>query len=199
MENKRNRQFRLGITGGIGSGKSYIASLLTRHFGIPVYDTDREAKRLTACDADIRCRLTKLTGTDLFEGGELIRSRLADYVFSSPEHAAQVNAIIHPAVLHDFMLWADGQAADVALESAILYESGFHKYVDKVLYVDAPEDIRLHRAMQRDGATEQQVMSRMHLQNHDGNRQHADFVIANDREDDTYLLEQLNEIIGHAT
>ena len=184
----------IGITGGIGSGKSYVSDILRREFGIPVYDCDKEAKRLTATDEEIREKLICLVGPEVFNGQELVRERLADYLFSDPEHASKINAIIHPAVLKDFKRWAEKQETKVVcLESAILFESGFNEYVDKVLFVDAPEEVRLQRAMLRDTATEEQIRARMKMQQPELHRQQADFVIDNSISDDTRLREQLEK------
>ena len=183
----------IGITGGIGSGKSYVSNLLRQKFGIPVYDCDKEAKRLTAEDEEIRQRLIALVGPEVFAGGELNKPLLADYLFADIENASAVNAIIHPAVLRDFNLWASKQEDKevVALESAILYESGFNASVDYVLFVDAPEDVRLRRAMLRDNANEAQIRARMKMQQPELHRLQADFIIDNSSDDDTRLQEQL--------
>ena len=148
-------QIRLGITGGIGSGKSYVAQMLQARWDVPVYDCDSEAKRLTAESDDIRTALTQLVGDHLWQQGQMQKPVLAAYLFASPEHAAQVNAIIHPAVRRDFLRWADAHSRSsvVAIESAILCESGFHTLVDSILLVDAPLEVRLQRAMLRDGAS----------------------------------------------
>ena len=187
----------IGITGGIGSGKSYVSDLLRKHFGIPVYDCDAEAKRLTAMDDGIRHRLIQLVGLEVFDGTTLNKQCLASFLFASEENARQVNAIIHPVVLKDFKLWASKQEDKelVALESAILYESGFNAFVDKVLFVDAPEEVRLHRAMLRDTASEAQIRARMKMQQPELHRQQADFVIDNSTSDDTRLLVRLTEIV----
>jgi len=187
----------IGITGGIGSGKSYVSNLLSQKLDIPVYDCDAEAKRLTATSEEIRSQLIQLVGPEVFNGQELVRKRLADYLFSDPEHASKVNAIIHPAVLKDFQRWSvdNGQHSIVALESAILFESGFNEYVDYVLFVDAPEEVRLRRAMQRDTATEEQIRARMQMQQPELHRKQADFIIDNNSNDDTRLQEQLTGIV----
>ena len=190
-------QITIGITGGIGSGKSYVSAIIREKFGIPVYDCDKEAKRLTASDAEIRRKLILLVGPETFNGEELVRQHLADFLFGSEENARKVNAIIHPAVLRDFKQWARKQQQPiVAMESAILFESGFNKSVDRVLFVDAPEEVRLRRAMQRDSATEQQISARMKMQQPELHRQQADYVVHNSSDDDTRLLVQLTEIIN---
>ena len=191
------RQRTIGITGGIGSGKSFVSAILREKFGIPVYDCDTEAKRLTATDPEIRRRLVQLVGPEVFSGEELVKRRLADFLFRSEENAGKVNAIIHPAVLRDFTEWSklNGQCPIVGLESAILFESGFNKCATYVLFVDAPEEVRLRRAMQRDAATEQQIRARMKMQSPELHRRGADFCVENSSDDDTRLLVQLTDIL----
>lgn len=173
---------RLGITGGIGSGKSYVARLLAQR-GLPVYDTDTEAKRLMLSDADIRAGLIGLLGERVYVDEKLNKPLLADYLFASDEHASRINSIVHPSVKRDFLRWAASRAEHevVALESAILYESGFDDVVDYVVAVYAPLEVRIRRAMERDCATEEQVKSRISSQmNEELKRDRADFVIVND-------------------
>lgn len=190
-------QIRLGITGGIGSGKSYVAQMLQARWDVPVYDCDSEAKRLTAESDDIRTALTQLVGDHLWQQGQMQKPVLAAYLFASPEHAAQVNAIIHPAVRRDFLRWADAHSRSpvVAIESAILCESGFHTLVDSILLVDAPLEVRLQRAMLRDGASRQQVMARMARQDSAQARQLARFTVINDGGGDQLLQACLESIV----
>lgn len=190
-------QIRLGITGGIGSGKSYVAQMLQARWEVPVYDCDSEAKRLTAESDDIRTALTQLVGDHLWQQGQMQKPVLAAYLFASPEHAAQVNAIIHPAVRRDFLCWADAHSRSpvVAIESAILCESGFHALVDSILLVDAPLEVRLQRAMLRDGASRQQVMARMARQDSAQARQLARFTVINDGGGDQLLQACLESIV----
>lgn len=190
-------QVRLGITGGIGSGKSYVAQMLQARWDVPVYDCDSEAKRLTAESDDLRTALTQLVGDHLWQQGQMQKPVLAAYLFASPEHAAQVNAIIHPAVRCDFLCWADAHSRSsvVAIESAILCESGFHTLVDSILLVDAPLEVRLQRAMLRDGASRQQVMARMARQDSAQARQLARFTVINDGGGDQLLQACLESIV----
>ena len=173
---------RIGITGGIGSGKSYVARQLSDQFGIPVYDSDREARRLMVASHDVREALVHLLGEDAYTpDGELCKPVVARYLFASAEHAAKVNAIVHPAVKADFLRWAQVCSCDVALESAILVEAGFQDVVDCLLVVTAPEELRLQRAMLRDGAGEEQVRRRMAQQAElQTLLQAADYIIVND-------------------
>ena len=173
---------RLGITGGIGCGKSYVCRILA-DAGIPVYDTDLHAKFLMRDHPSIQKQLINLLGADVYLNGQLNKPLLAEYLFASPEHALHINTIVHPVVLQDFQKWVLCQASCeiVAMECAILYESGFWRAVDKVLMVYAPERVRLQRAMQRDGATEVQIRRRMAAQFSEEEKcARADFVICND-------------------
>lgn len=193
-----NHKYAIGITGGIGSGKSYVSNLLYQELDIPVYDCDAEAKRLTASDREIQSKLIQIVGPEVFDGQELVRKRLADYLFADPENASRVNAIIHPAVLEDFKLWTSKQQKPiVAMESAILFESGFNEYVDYVLFVDAPEDVRLLRAMQRDNAPEEKIRQRMQMQQPELHRKQADFIINNSKATKKEIIEQLIAIHHH--
>lgn len=175
---------KIGITGGIGSGKSYVSRLLTEHYGIPVYNTDSEAKRLMLSDEGIRRRLTALLGKEIYKSdGTLNKPLLANYLFADSCHAGQINAIVHPQVKADFLKWADRQTGCevVALESAILFESGFDNIVDKVVMVYAPVELRIRRVMLRDGTTEEKIRQRIVAQMDDKAKQdRSDFIIFND-------------------
>lgn len=173
---------RFGVTGGIGSGKSYVLRLLAER-GIPVYDSDSEAKRLMLVDAGIREGLTGLLGNDVYlPDGELNKPLISAYLFASVQNAERINAIVHPRVKAGFNRWASEQKAPiVALESAILFEFGFEDVVDFVVTVCAPIEVRMHRVQERDGATEAQVRKRMAAQMDDEEKcKRSDFVILND-------------------
>lgn len=175
---------KIGITGGIGSGKSHVSRLLTEHYGIPVYNTDSEAKRLMLSDEGIRRRLTALLGKEVYKSdGTLNKPLLANYLFADSCHAGQINAIVHPQVKADFLKWADLQTGCeiVALESAILFESGFDNIVDKVVMVYAPVELRIRRVMLRDSTTEEKIRQRIVAQMDDKAKQdRSDFIIFND-------------------
>jgi len=154
---------KLGITGGIGSGKSVVSHLL-KIMGVPVYLTDDEAKRLTNEDAEIRRQLTNLVGNDVYlPNGILNRPRLAAYLFAEEAHALKINSIIHPRVKNDFMQWtqAHKHTPVIAVESAILIEAGFTETVDKIIMVYAPMKLRLQRAMLRDHTSKEQIRKRI--------------------------------------
>ena len=153
---------KIGITGGIGSGKSFFARRLQAE-GYHVYNCDDEAKRLMQHDADIRRRLTDLIGPETYlADGRLNKAAVAEYLFANPQNAANVNAIVHPAVKADFLRWADRQQGKPCfMESAILYEANFQTTVDKIILVWADEPTRLRRATERDQTTAESVRERM--------------------------------------
>lgn len=186
---------KIGITGGIGSGKSVVSRLL-EVMGVPVYISDMETKHLTATDIRIRQALIALLGEEVYRNGELNKPMLASYLFSDPKHAKQVNSIIHPLVKRDFRQWVQLRNAFpiVGIESAILIEAGFSGEVDVVVMVYAPEEIRLQRAMERDASTRELIEKRIRSQMSDEKkRMQADFVIVNDGE--TPLIPQVLELI----
>lgn len=172
---------KLGITGGIGSGKSFVAGII-RKLGFPVYDCDTEARRLMTEDQEVRSRLEALLGSNLYASGGLDRQLMAEYLFAGEANARRVDGIVHPAVRSDFARWATAQnSLLVGLESAILFESGFGDAVDKVLLVSSPEVVRIMRVMERDKVTQEQVRARMARQMSDAERRRlSDFEIVND-------------------
>lgn len=186
---------KIAVTGGIGSGKSYISHLL-ENMHIPVYNADNEAKRLTVSDAGIRGELIALLGEEVYKDGLLNKPLLASYLFSDPAHVLQINSIIHPRVRKDFTVWVERKekCEIVGMESAILYEAGFQDTVDAVIMVYAPVELRIQRAMYRDGASEEQVRARIAAQMDDEEkRRRADFTVVNDGVQ--LLIPQLNRIV----
>ena len=155
---------KIGVTGGIGSGKSTVCRLFAAR-GIAVYDTDAAAKRLMAEDAALRRAIEARFGEECYQEGALNRPWLARQVFGDEAALQALNRLVHPAVIADFERWAtEQQSAYVVVESAILYEAGLDQAVDRVVAVLAPERLRIERAMQRDRATEEQIRSRMAAQ-----------------------------------
>lgn len=187
---------KIGITGGIGSGKSVVATLL-RLYGIPVYIADEESKRLTNSSPVIRRALVDLVGEAVYDAdGKLDKPRLTNFIFGQPEHLARVNAIIHPEVNRDFLDWSERQEkAFCAIESAILFESGFDRIVDVKLMVLAPLEIRLERAIARDHASREALERRIKSQMADEEKaSRSDFVIHNDGRQ--ALIPQVENFIG---
>lgn len=153
--------YKIGITGGIGSGKSTVCALF-REQGVAVYDSDAEAKRLMAESVDLRHRLIEAFGEECYNAEGLDRKYLASKVFGCEEALQRLNSIVHPAVREDFRAWAERQRGSyVVLESAILFEAGFENEVDATLAVMAPLEERVRRTMERDGVEREQVMERI--------------------------------------
>ena len=185
------------ITGGIGSGKTFVSNLLKER-GIPIYNSDDEARRLMLSDEGIRRDLTALLGEEAYQGDALNKPLLASYLFADAGNAARINAIVHPRVREDFHRWlSEHQGEEVAgLECAILYEAGFEDTVDKVVMVYAPESLRIERAMKRDKAAEAQIRARIAAQMDDDEKLHrADYVIYTDGR--LSVEEQLPDLIKH--
>ena len=172
--------YKVGITGGIGSGKSTVCDILAE-FGVAVYDSDSRAKRLMNEDNTLRERLVERFGSEVYCAEGLNRRYLAERVFGNPEELKALNAIVHPAVMDDFDRWASEQEGSyVVLESAILFEASLDKRVDVSVAVMAPEELRIERAMQRDGAQHEQIVARMNNQISDQERvERAKYTIVN--------------------
>lgn len=191
--------YKIGVTGGIGSGKSTVCRLFAEH-GVAVYDSDAQAKRLMNESASLREGLVRAFGEGCYEGGELNRRYLAARVFADKEALAALNALVHPAVRDDFRAWAGRQSGEyVILESAILFEAGFESEVDTTLAVLAPTEERVKRCMERDGSTREEVLRRMANQADDDTLHRlAARTIVNVRRD--YLesdVQRLHEIYTH--
>ena len=162
--------YKVGLTGGIGSGKSTVAELLNIR-GVAIYDSDSRAKELMNGNEALREALIAAFGAECYTDAGLNRAWLAERVFGNKAELERLNAIVHPAVMRDFAAWAEAQEGDyVVLESAILLEAGLEEHVDVVVAVMAPKDIRLERAMQRDGVSREQIEERMRNQMSDDER-----------------------------
>ena len=188
--------YKVGITGGIGSGKSTVCALLA-DYGVAVYDSDAEAKRLMECSAELRDALQEAFGEECYTESGLNRAYLASRVFGDEEQLQRLNSIVHPAVRADFVAWAERQSAPyVVLESAILFESGFDGEVDATLAVVAPLEERIRRTMERDNADRESVMRRIgHQLSDDELHRLSDRTIVNIRRE--YLesdVEQLHKM-----
>lgn len=189
--------YKVGITGGIGSGKSTLCQLLIA-FGASLYDSDSRAKSLMAEDERLHDALCDEFGAECYNDEGLNRSFLASKVFGDEEALQRLNAIVHPAVREDFRRWAAEQRSEyVILESAILFESGFDSEVDTTIAVLAPLEERLRRTVERDGVSREDVLRRIaHQMSDDELHSRADRTIVNLRRD--YLesdAEQLHKTL----
>lgn len=171
----------IGLTGGIGSGKTTIANYFNE-MGVPVYIADDGAKNVMKSD-NIIDEIKASFGETLFENNILNRAKLAEIVFNDKDKLAKLNAIVHPAVKKDFEVWLlqHQNCEYVIYEAAILFESGRYKECDLIITVTAPEEVRIERVLKRDNTTREQVLSRMKMQWDDENRiSRSNFVINND-------------------
>ena len=186
---------KVGITGGIGSGKSVVSDVI-RLLGYPVYNSDIRAKELSDTDGDIRQSLVALFGPAIYTDNQLNRPLLASHLFQDSAQRKAVNAIIHPVVFADFNKWCAMQhTALVFAESAILVESGFSALMDKMIVVDAPHKLRLQRVVERDVVTMEQAQKRMEAQMDSVDLcKRADYVIYNDNEH--LLISQIVDTIN---
>ena len=189
---------KIGITGGIGSGKSVVASLF-QLLGVPVYIADEESKRLTNQSMTIRRQLIAHYGEAIYTAEGLNKPLLAAKIFQDPAQRRIVNGIIHPEVKHHFEAWAAQQETPLcAIESAILFESGFDKVVDTHLMVYAPKALRIERATARDAASREAIQQRIESQMADEKkRELADHLIYNDNQQP--LIPQVTALIARLT
>lgn len=185
----------IGVTGGIGSGKSYICRIISS-LGFPVYNCDAEAKKLMNTNKHIINSLKQLIGENSYDSeGNLNKPIIAQFLFANEENAHKINSVVHPVVKEDFRSWASAQNADlIFMESAILFESGFNDVVDNVITITAPPETRIERTIRRDNTTREQVIARMNQQMQDEERVRiSDYIICNNTNDN--VEQQIKTII----
>lgn len=185
----------IGVTGGIGSGKSYICRIISS-LGFPVYNCDAEAKKLMNTNKHIINSLKQLIGESSYDSeGNLNKPIIAQFLFANEENAHKINSVVHPVVKEDFRSWASAQNADlIFMESAILFESGFNDVVNNVITITAPPETRIERTIRRDNTTREQVIARMNQQMQDEERVRlSDYIISNNTNDN--VEQQIKTII----
>lgn len=170
----------IGLTGGIGSGKTTVSGMFAA-LGVPVYNSDLEAKRLMHSSRTLRHKISDLLGEKAYQGRVLQRQYVAEKVFKDAHLLKELNAIVHPAVKRHFRRWTAKQNFPYVIqEAAILFENGSYPAFDKMILVTAPEEIRIARIQQRDGATRKSILERMgHQWNDDQKAALADYIIEN--------------------
>jgi dephospho-CoA kinase len=186
----------IGITGGIGGGKSTVSDMLKVR-GYRIYNTDREARRLQNTDPEIRRAIEEVFSKEAYVDDTLNTPYISSIVFAHPDKLKVINEIVHPAVIKDIEHVADGLQPHEILfvESALLYESGLNRLTDKIIVVTAPEDLRISRVMSRDGANREQVQARIANQFPEYVKvSSADYVI--DTSDSAGVLQQLEIILN---
>jgi dephospho-CoA kinase len=177
---------RIGLTGGIGSGKSTVAQLFEL-LGIPVYYADDAAKELMNTDEELKNSIKKNFGTQAYKNNLLDRQYMATVVFNDPEKLKVLNSLVHPATLKDAGQWMQRQTTPYVIkEAALLFESGADKMLDHVIGVAAPEELRIKRVMKRDGVSREEVIKRLSKQMEEEKKLSlCDFILVND---ETQLL-----------
>ncbi|MFO7935594.1 MAG: dephospho-CoA kinase [Bacteroidales bacterium] len=189
--------FQVGITGGIGSGKTLVCRVFDK-IGIPVYDADSRARSLMNHDPGLVSEITDLLGQEAYRDGSLDREYVAGKVFMNEDLLNRLNRIVHPAVRDDYLQWVKDrtEVPYVIEEAAILFESGAHRFMDLTVLVYAPEDLRIRRVMERDGVSEEEVRMRMrHQMNEEEKKKLADKMISNDGTE--MLLPQIIRLHQH--
>ena len=185
---------KVALTGGIGSGKTIAASIFEK-LGVPVFYADAEAKRIMVTNAEIISDIKGLLGEMAYSFGSLDKVHIAGKVFNNPELLHSLNKIVHPAVHLEFTAWSAKQhnMPYIIEETAIIIESGAHKYFDRIIMVTAPEKVRVARVQKRDNISEELVRERMKNQMPEEEKiRFADFIINNDI--DSMILPQILEI-----
>ncbi len=172
---------KVGITGGIGSGKTVVCRLF-EVLGIPVFYADMAARRLTDNDPVVVAAIKEIFGEDIYTAHGLDRKKIGEIVFVRPDKLQQLNEIVHPATIRDAAIWMEQQATHYAIkEAAIFFESGSNKAIDVMIGVSAPLDVRIQRAMERDASTRDEVLLRISRQmNEEEKMGLCDYVINND-------------------
>ncbi len=173
---------KIGVTGGIGSGKTLVCGIF-EHLGIPVYRADPRARKLMESSQKIRQELTAMLGENIYKKDRLDRQRLATLLFSDEELRRRVNALVHPEVFRDFEIWSSSFSGKpyVIQEAAILFESGADALLDQVINIYAPVEIRIARVMLRDGISREAVKARIRSQMSERERQRrASHTLVND-------------------
>ena len=185
----------IGITGIIGSGKSMLSQVF-RSMDIPVYDADSRAKSLMNKNFMIRTRLVIEFGEDTYRNGKINKEYLRKVVFGDEKNRQIVNSIVHPAVKNDFIAWREKTGAKiVAIESAIIFDAKLEDILDKIIYVEAAEDILVKRICLRDNVSEEIAMEKIKLQRKNSGREKCDAIFVNDRNHS--LIEQAENFINH--
>ncbi len=182
---------RLGVTGGIGSGKTTVCRIF-RVLGVPVFVADVAARQLMNTDHAIRKEINAITGEDLYTTGELDRKELARLIFNRQDLLRRVNAVVHPAVLRIFDEWAEkSEAPYVIMEAAILFEARADTMVDRVAAISAPVEERIARVMGRNDLSREEVMERINNQLEDDEREEQSYYVINNADNEMIIPEIL--------
>ncbi|MFS4468165.1 dephospho-CoA kinase [Maribacter sp. 2210JD10-5] len=187
----------VGLTGGMGSGKSTVAKIFS-NLGVPVYNSDIEAKRLMQSSKKVKKQIVSLLGKDAYEQNKLNRAYIAQKIFNDKKLLEELNGIVHPAVREHFLAWTKKQSHPYVIqETALIFENGMSDFYDSIILVTAPKEMRIQRIMDRDAATREEITARMENQLEDSEKiALADFVIQNIELSETALkIEEVNNAL----
>ncbi|MDC0249254.1 dephospho-CoA kinase [Flavobacteriales bacterium] len=185
---------RIGLTGGIGVGKTYVAEIFSK-LGVPIFNADVEAKKCLVEDLNLMIAVQSVFGEHVYDNGILQKEELAKIVFNNNEKLVKLNALIHPVVKQRFEDWCKKQTTPIVMkEAAILFESDAHLGLDAVICISANDQLRIIRVKKRDGCSDQEIRNRMNKQMSQTEKEKlADFVIVNNEEQ--LLLPQLVNVL----
>ena len=185
---------KVGLTGGIGSGKTTVAKIF-EEIGIPVYYADSKAKALMQTDKNIREKIIKHFGKESFTKNKLNNKYLANIVFKDKKQLKILEKIVHPVVINDFLKWAKKQTSPyVIVENAIMVKTGMDKYLDYIIYVDAPVNERIKRVIERDEISENDVKLRINQQNKENKLLNKAYFLINNNNNKDLLVKEVKNI-----
>ena len=189
------QQIKIGLTGGIGSGKTFVGSIFSK-LGVPVFNADIEAKKCMVEDQLLKQRIKNAFGDKVYENRLLQKAILAEIVFNDKQKLEELNQLVHPVLKQNFEDWCKNQTSEVIIkETAILFESDSHLDLDKVICVSANQETRIKRVTKRDNTSREQVLSRIEWQMLQNEKEKlSDFVILNDGV--ALLLPQIIKIVN---
>ena len=160
----QNSQIKIGLTGNIGSGKSTVCQIFEA-FNVPVYYSDIKAKELIQTDTVLISFFRKIFGNDIYTNQQLDTKKVSEIIFKQKELLQEIENAVHPAVMKDFERWTQNQKTSIRIfESAILFEKGYFQFFDKIIFISAPEKLRIERVMNRDSLTKKEVINRINNQ-----------------------------------
>ena len=186
---------KIGITGGMGSGKSFVCSII-ENLGYPIFYSDKEAKWLMENNASLIAEIKKIVGNNAYTNNKINKEEIRKYIFDSAENRKKLNEIVHPAVTQHFDYWAQQFKSNSLLfnESALLIETGSYKRFDKIILITASQDVKIKRLIQRENVSKEEIRLRMNSQLSDEvKKDHADYIIENNETD--FLLPKIFTII----
>ena len=186
---------KIGITGGMGSGKSFVCSII-ENLGYSIFYSDKEAKWLMENNVSLIAEIKKIVGNNAYTNNKINKEEIRKYIFDSAENRKKINEIVHPAVTQHFDHWAQQFKSNSLLfnESALLIETGSYKRFDKIILITASQDVKIKRLIQRENVSKEEIRLRMNSQLSDEvKKDHADYIIENNETD--FLLPKIFTII----